>query len=231
MVFLRVWLRFTLWHALLMIQYGSPPLGGGVMVVDCEYLFFYFLHRFFFFDNFSHSTWIYWDRARIYVHARNVCCYEWMKSEESSLAEMKRKKTVSLSKNVDTQHTIHFWTHQAKSPFSAHFTATTDDENFVQDEAAIQRQASLRIVSRIYSLSASSEQTNDDLLTSILIQQSQNNTNNNNDEMPIVKNNGDSTQSENGMDKSIFSVSRVKKVELSEMPLASDICSTRKWHS
>lgn len=52
------------------------------------------------------------------------------------------------------------------------------------------------------------------------------------DEMPIVKNNnnsGDNSQ-ENG-DKSIFSVSRVKKVELSEIPLASDICSTRMYFS
>jgi hypothetical protein len=48
------------------------------------------------------------------------------------------------------------------------------------------------------------------------------------DEMPIVKKNGENSQQENGCsDKGIFSVSRVKKVELSEIPLASDICSTR----
>lgn len=47
------------------------------------------------------------------------------------------------------------------------------------------------------------------------------------DEMPIVKS---TVEPENaGSDKGIFSVSRVKKVELSELPLnTTDICSTRK---
>lgn len=45
------------------------------------------------------------------------------------------------------------------------------------------------------------------------------------DEMPIVKS---SSEQENGTDKGIFSVSRVKKVELSELPLTTDIC-TRKY--
>lgn len=97
--------------------------------------------------------------------------------------------------------------------------ASTDDEK----HGALDR-PTLRIVSRIYSLSPSLESTNDELLTSILTQQQQQQPN---DKMPIVKN-GDSSQPENGVDKSMFSVSRVKKVELSEMPLASDICSTRK---
>lgn len=44
------------------------------------------------------------------------------------------------------------------------------------------------------------------------------------DEMPIVM----KSESENGSDKGIFSVSRVKKVELSEISLASDICATCK---
>lgn len=42
-------------------------------------------------------------------------------------------------------------------------------------------------------------------------------------EMPIVKNgNGQS----DAADKGIFNVSRIKKVELSEIPLATDICTT-----
>lgn len=82
-------------------------------------------------------------------------------------------------------------------------------------------------MSRIYSHSPALERTNDELVTSILIQQQQQQSNRNNEIMPIVKN-GDSTQSDNGMDKSMFSVSRVKKVELSEMPRSSEICSTRK---
>jgi hypothetical protein len=54
------------------------------------------------------------------------------------------------------------------------------------------------------------------------------------DIMPIVKNSNGENSQENGcggggVDKGIFSVSRVKKVELSEIPLASDICSTRKF--
>jgi hypothetical protein len=50
-------------------------------------------------------------------------------------------------------------------------------------------------------------------------------------DMPIPKKNGSENgqQQENGIDKGIFSVSRVKKVELSEIPLATDICSTRKF--
>lgn len=45
-------------------------------------------------------------------------------------------------------------------------------------------------------------------------------------EMPIVKT---ANESENGTDKGIFNVSRVKKVELSELQLNSvDITSTRK---
>lgn len=47
-------------------------------------------------------------------------------------------------------------------------------------------------------------------------------------EMPIVKKNGENGHQENGTDKGMFSVSRVKKVELSEIPLATDICSTSK---
>lgn len=47
-------------------------------------------------------------------------------------------------------------------------------------------------------------------------------------EMPIVKKTAENGHQENGTDKGMFSVSRVKKVELSEIPLASDICSTRK---
>lgn len=47
--------------------------------------------------------------------------------------------------------------------------------------------------------------------------------------MPIVKKNGENGHpNENGSDKGMFSVSRVKKVELSEISLATDICSTRK---
>lgn len=42
-------------------------------------------------------------------------------------------------------------------------------------------------------------------------------------EMPIVKNG--SSQSD-ATDKGIFNVSRIKKVELSEIPLATDICTT-----
>lgn len=49
------------------------------------------------------------------------------------------------------------------------------------------------------------------------------------DEMPIVKKNGEHGQQENGTDKGIFSVSRVKKVELPEIPLA-DICSAARKH-
>ena len=48
------------------------------------------------------------------------------------------------------------------------------------------------------------------------------------EQMPIVKKSGEHIQPENGNDKGIFSVSRVKKVELSEIPLATDICATRK---
>ena len=45
-------------------------------------------------------------------------------------------------------------------------------------------------------------------------------------EMPIVRNKMYS-DSDNGLDKSIFNVSRVKKVELSEIPLnKTDICSS-----
>jgi hypothetical protein len=55
--------------------------------------------------------------------------------------------------------------------------------------------------------------------------------NNNNyylsEEMPIVKN-GSANGQPDGSDKGMFNVSRVKKVELSEIPLASDICSTCK---
>lgn len=46
------------------------------------------------------------------------------------------------------------------------------------------------------------------------------------DEMPIKKKT--SQNNENGTDKGIFSISRVKKVELSEIPLASDICTSCK---
>lgn len=48
-------------------------------------------------------------------------------------------------------------------------------------------------------------------------------------QMPIVKKSSDHAQLENGNDKGIFSVSRVKKVELSEIPLATDICATCKY--
>lgn len=48
------------------------------------------------------------------------------------------------------------------------------------------------------------------------------------DEMPIVKKNSENGQQENGTDKGIFSVSRVKKVELPEIPLATDICSAAR---
>lgn len=47
-------------------------------------------------------------------------------------------------------------------------------------------------------------------------------------EMPILKKRLEQVQPENGNDKGIFSVSRVKKVELSEIPLATDICATCK---
>lgn len=47
------------------------------------------------------------------------------------------------------------------------------------------------------------------------------------DEMPIKKK-AQQNNENNGSDKGIFSVSRVKKVELAEIPLASDICATRK---
>lgn len=43
-------------------------------------------------------------------------------------------------------------------------------------------------------------------------------------EMPIVKNSSSNGQQE-GSDKGIFNVSRVKKVELSEIPLSTDICN------
>lgn len=50
----------------------------------------------------------------------------------------------------------------------------------------------------------------------------------NNDEMPIVKT-ASVEAADNGGDKGIFSVSRVKKVELSELPLnTTNMCSTRK---
>lgn len=48
------------------------------------------------------------------------------------------------------------------------------------------------------------------------------------EEMPIVRKNNQHVQLENVNDKGIFSVSRVRKVELSEIPLATDICATRK---
>lgn len=55
---------------------------------------------------------------------------------------------------------------------------------------------------------------------------------NEDNKMPIVKKNGENSQENGcgggGVDKGIFSVSRVKKVELSEISLASDICTTRK---
>lgn len=47
--------------------------------------------------------------------------------------------------------------------------------------------------------------------------------------MPIVKKKSENGTPENGIDKGIFSVSRVKKVELPEIPLATDICQTRKF--
>lgn len=50
------------------------------------------------------------------------------------------------------------------------------------------------------------------------------------EEMPILKKNAENGQQENGTDKGMFSVSRVKKVELSEIPLASDICSRKSSH-
>lgn len=50
------------------------------------------------------------------------------------------------------------------------------------------------------------------------------------EEMPIVKKIGGSGQQENGTDKGIFSVSRVKKVELPEIPLVTDICSAARKH-
>jgi len=43
------------------------------------------------------------------------------------------------------------------------------------------------------------------------------------EDMPIVKNS--KTNGQDGSDKGIFNVSRIKKVELSEIPLASDICN------
>jgi hypothetical protein len=49
------------------------------------------------------------------------------------------------------------------------------------------------------------------------------------DEMPIVKKSGEIGPLENGSDRGIFSVSRVKKVELSEIPL--DISTTGRAQS
>ncbi|CAG9798032.1 unnamed protein product [Chironomus riparius] len=43
------------------------------------------------------------------------------------------------------------------------------------------------------------------------------------EDMPIVKNS--TSNGQDGSDKGIFNVSRIKKVELSEIPLASDICN------
>lgn len=48
------------------------------------------------------------------------------------------------------------------------------------------------------------------------------------EQMPIVKKSSEHVQLEHGNDKGIFSVSRVKKVELSEIPLATDICAACK---
>lgn len=45
------------------------------------------------------------------------------------------------------------------------------------------------------------------------------------EEMPIVKKNLSTNGQQDAGDKGIFNVSRIKKVELSEIPLASDICS------
>lgn len=47
--------------------------------------------------------------------------------------------------------------------------------------------------------------------------------------MPIVKKKSENGTPESGADKGIFSVSRVKKVELPEIPLTTDICQTRKF--
>lgn len=47
-------------------------------------------------------------------------------------------------------------------------------------------------------------------------------------EMPIVKNSSSTNGQQDGSDKGIFHVSRIKKVELSEIPLASDICNTTR---
>lgn len=44
------------------------------------------------------------------------------------------------------------------------------------------------------------------------------------EDMPIVKNRT-APNGQDGSDKGIFNVSRIKKVELSEIPLASDICN------
>lgn len=49
------------------------------------------------------------------------------------------------------------------------------------------------------------------------------------DDMPIVKKSSQNGTPENGTDKGIFTVSRVKKVELSEIPLTTDICQSRKF--
>lgn len=106
-----------------------------------------------------------------------------------------------------------------------------DYENFQRYGPLQSEKSFVKIVSRIYSVASPSEPTraNDDLLTSILNYQKQTEIDKEN-EMPIVKSsNGDTPQQENGVDKSMFSVSRVKKVELSEIPRASDICSTRKF--
>lgn len=50
-------------------------------------------------------------------------------------------------------------------------------------------------------------------------------------DMPIVKKKSENGTPENGTDKGIFSVSikKVKKVELAEIPLTTDICQTRKF--
>lgn len=51
-----------------------------------------------------------------------------------------------------------------------------------------------------------------------------------NNKMPIVRNNMSSEIcQDNGADKGMFNVSRIKKVELSEISLAPDICTTRKF--
>jgi hypothetical protein len=43
--------------------------------------------------------------------------------------------------------------------------------------------------------------------------------------MPILRKNASNGQTTNRSDRGMFSVSRVKKVELAEIPLASDICT------